>query len=423
MFAVHEVKCFKYEYNQDLMHFICSQSQYESYGLVGDAHHAQPMLKPGMPQPPNTLHPAQQPSLHPAQQPSLHPAQQPTLHQGQLPENGEQHHHQQQQHLPNTHHQQADHDHGHQHGLNDAHTHGNEEVASRYGQLLPVQSGYAPQLLPVQPGYGHAPHSIGYQPAPAHSHYAPAPQPQYIQQPQYAPYPQPQYAAPIIPYGTYAYPSAAPQPQCGSNLLFSCAPRVQQVPCSSSYGSYGQAIAPFNNYGVYRAADENTLGMMPDDGSVHQPEHQQPHQTPNLPHANPTTTNTTTTNSTLTPGQKPGAGIPTEPVRLGDAPKEMSFNADKLDNANPNDGAQTQIEDAERKLDGHKKPIAVHHVPVPVPIVVRPPPILPPYHYQPQPPAYHPTHQTGYRDGSGNTMPQTSSLSNNDNTNTKTNVW
>lgn len=417
--------------------FIFVKAQYQQYGLVGDGHDAHAMMKPGMP---NTMH--LNAHTNQAQQ-GQHHAQQSQLHDdGHL-----------QMHGQNAAHQQHHGDHEHQTHLNDPHAHGmtqNDEVASRYGISLPVQPGYAPHNA-----YASPPSRPQYAPGPAvqpqyipRPQYAPQPQPHYVPQPQYAPAPQPQYApapqyaAPTIPYGSYSYPSPSPHVPCGSNLLFSCAPRVQQVPCSQSYGSYGQPIVPSLDYGTYRAADENTLGvsMLPDDGSVPQPNqqhhqqtnqqhHQQPTPTPN-PNANASTNSNHTTNNSTTDSNTPIKKIPgisTDPARLGDAPKDMSFNANNLNS----DGA-TQIEDAERKLDKekeeekHKKPIAVHHVPVFIPPKPQPPlpyvPYQPQYQYQQPHHQHHIAHQVAYRDGSGNMQPNPM-IPNDDGSKTMTNAW
>lgn len=94
----------------------------------------------------------------------------------------------------------------------------------------------------LQAAYGAAP---SYS-APAPSYSAPAPAyspPSYAPAPAYQPAPQPG------PAKSYSYQSPAPQVPCPQNLLLSCAPSVQPVPCvapppSYSKPSYSAPAAP-----------------------------------------------------------------------------------------------------------------------------------------------------------------------------------
>lgn len=343
---------------------------------------------------------------------------------------GQPHHHQQQQYA--QHPQYAP-----QQQYGQPHQHAPQQ---QYAPQQAPQQQYAPQNQPAaQPQYLQ-PHPAPQPQYAAQSQYlAPpqqTPQPQYLPQVQYAP--QPQYISPCaaaaLAYAnqapvyqqqqqTLSYPSPTPQVPCGSNLIFGCAPQVQQVPCSSSYGSYGSygqaplaiPTLPPNGYPSYRAADASTLGMPSSVGATHSTAHNA--TILGVSNANSTSSNTTAaTKTTSTPST--ATISTTNQHTVGDAQKEMTFNADKMDttksDAKPSGAA---ADDSERK-DKHKQPILITQVPSPV--ILPHPNII--HHHQPQ---HMPNQVPAYRDAGGNTlqMTQNSAIPNHANADKAGSYW
>lgn len=89
------------------------------------------------------------------------------------------------------------------------------------------QASYGSYSAPSYGGYRAAETDMRAAYAPASGYAAPA----YSAQPSYGPV----HAGPST---SYSYPSSSPKVPCPTNLLFSCAPQVAPVPCSSvSYAS------------------------------------------------------------------------------------------------------------------------------------------------------------------------------------------
>lgn len=271
----------------------------------------------------------------------------------------------------------------------------NEEVAIGYGQSLPVQPGYGHSSHQQSTRYGQPIYPPAYQPHPAPTQqYYLAPQPQAVYGPpipqpiqqyqQYQQY-QPLYSAPapapVLSYQqpqTYSYPSAALQAPCASNLLFSCSPQVQQVPCSySPYDAYGQ-IPTVPSTSPYRSADTDSLAIAAISTT---PAATTSNTTLDQSTKNGTSSNTTVTNSstastaTNAPTQ---LNTDTKQPTVGAAAQEIQFNSEKIDN--------TQPSDENRKLDDAKK--HEHHKPTVT--------LLPVHHPRPLPPQYPTYHMPSY---------------------------